>query len=80
MNKNKRQMIQEVINQLEGIKSSIAKIQEEEEKYFHDTPENIKGGVLSKLSVDIIDGLDGALDNLSDSIYCLDKVKKCTIL
>lgn len=80
MNQTTKQQIKQFMNQLEGIKSSVEKIQDEEMKYFHNIPENLQGGVLSKMSIESIDKLDGALTNLSDTIRFLDMAKTYDIL
>lgn len=43
MNKNRRQALKALMDQLEDIKSSIEEIQSEEEDYRDNIPENLQG-------------------------------------
>ena len=45
MNKARRKNIQDVVNQLEDLKSTLEDLQGEEEEYRDNIPENLQGSV-----------------------------------
>jgi len=57
MNKNRRQRISKILNQLEGI-------MEEEQEYFENIPENMQDGQYAEKSQESIDQLEYAVDAL----------------
>ena len=71
MNKARRKNIQDVVDQLEELKSALEGIQGEEEEYRDNIPENLQGSERYEKSDEACDTLSGAVDGLEDIITSL---------
>lgn len=71
MNKARRKNIQDVVDQLEELKSTLEDIQGEEEEYRDNIPENLQGSERYEKADEACDTLSGAVDDLEDIITSL---------
>lgn len=68
MNKKRRKNIQGILDQLEELKGNLELIQEEEEDYRDNIPENLQGSERYEKADEACDTLSGAVDSLDDII------------
>lgn len=66
MNKIRRQALQALAEQLEGIKSILEDLQSEEEEYRDNMPENMQGG-------ERYEKADVAISNIEDAVSYIDE-------
>lgn len=71
MNKERRKNIQGIADQLEELKANLELIQEEEEEYRDNIPENLQGSERYEKAEEACDALSEAVDNLDDIIASL---------
>ena len=71
MNKARRKNIQDVVGQLEDLKSTLEDLQGEEEEYRDNIPENLQGSERYEKADEACDTLSGAVDGLEDIITSL---------
>lgn len=71
MNKERRKNIQGIADQLEELKGNLELIQEEEEEYRDNIPENLRGSERYEKAEESCDALSEAVDNLDDIIASL---------
>lgn len=71
MNKERRKNIQGIADQLEELKGNLELIQEEEEEYRDNIPENLQGSERYEKAEEACDALSEAVDNLDDIIASL---------
>jgi len=71
MNKSRRDNIQEVVGQLEDLKSTLEGLQGEEEEYRDNIPENLQGSERYEKADEACDTLSEAVDGLEDIITSL---------
>lgn len=71
MNKARRKNIQDVVDQLEELKSALEGIQSEEEEYRDNIPENLQGSERYEKADEACDALGEAVDGLEDVITSL---------
>jgi len=68
MNKPRRKALQEIIDQLEELKGSVADIQSEEEEYRDNMPENLQSSERYEKAEEACDSLSDAISSLEDAI------------
>lgn len=71
MNNERRQAIQEVMNQLEDAQGTVCAIQEEEQEYFDDMPEGLQGSEKGDRASEVADELmdiDSGIQDLMDRL------------
>ena len=71
MNKARRKNIQDVVGQLEDLKSALEDVLHEEEEYRDNIPENLQGSERYEKADEACDTLSGAVDGLEDIITSL---------
>ena len=71
MNKARRKNIQDVVNQLEDLKSTLEGLQGEEEDYRDNIPENLQGSARYEAADEACDTLGEAVNGLEDIITSL---------
>lgn len=71
MNQARRKSIQDAVNQLEELKSTLEGIQGEEEEYRDNIPENLQGSARYEAADEACDTLGEAVDGLEDIISSL---------
>lgn len=71
MNKVRRKNIQDVVGQLEDLKSALEDVLHEEEEYRDNIPENLQGSERYEKADEACDTLSGAVDGLEDIITSL---------
>ena len=71
MNKSRRDNIQEVVGQLEDLKSTLEGLQGEEEEYRDNIPENLQGSERYEKAEEACDTLSEAVDGLENIITSL---------
>ena len=71
MNKARRKNIQDVVGQLEDLKSALEDVLHEEEEYRDNIPENLQGSERYEKADEACDTLSGAVDDLEDIITSL---------
>lgn len=71
MNKERRKNIQSIADQLGELKGSLEAIQQEEEEYRDNIPENLQGSERYEKAEEACDALSEAVDNLDDIIISL---------
>lgn len=68
MNKQRREKIREVRNEIESCKNKLQIILDEEQDYFDNMPENLQGSMRGSSSEDAIDTLTECIDELDEII------------
>ena len=71
MNKARRKNIQDVVNQLEDLKSTLEDLQGEEEEYRDNIPVNLQGSERYEKAEEACDTLSEAVDGLENIITSL---------
>lgn len=71
MNKERRKNIQDVVEQLEGLKTTLEELQGEEEEYRDNIPENLQGSERYEKADEACDALNDAVNSLEDIISSL---------
>ena len=71
MNKARRKNIQDVVNQLEDLKSTLEDLQGEEEEYRDNIPENLQGSERYEKAEEACDTLSEAVDGQENIITSL---------
>ena len=71
MNKARRKNIQDVVNQLEDLKSTLEDLQGEEEEYRDNIPENLQGSERYEKAEEACDTLSEEVDGLENIITSL---------
>lgn len=74
MNKKGKKQIEEIITGLEGYKSQIENLQNEEEEKFDNMPEGLQESERGEVMQDAIDNLSSAADGIEESIGCLQEI------
>lgn len=68
MNKQRKQKIKEVRQQIETCKNDLQIILDEEQDYFDNMPENLQGSMRGSDSEDAIDTLENCIEELEEVI------------
>jgi len=71
MNKERRKNIQDVAEQLAGLKTTLEELQGEEEEYRDNIPENLQGSERYEKADEACDMLGDAVSTLEDVISSL---------
>lgn len=74
MNKERRKNIQGIADQLEELKGNLELLQEEEEEYRDNIPENLQGSERYERADEACEALNEAVDNLDDIISSLSEL------
>lgn len=74
MNKERRKNIQGIADQLEELKGNLELLQEEEEEYRDNIPENLQGSERYERADEACEALNEAVDNLEDIISSLSEL------
>lgn len=73
MNKDRRERIQNIIDQLTDLETEIEKIQDEEQEAYDNLPESLQECEKGERMSDAIDNLDHAFCSVGDTISYLDE-------
>lgn len=76
MNQTRRTAIQELMNQLADLKEAIAVVQEQEEEYRDNIPENLQESKKYEKAEAACDNLAEVVDLLGDAIDSLESAKE----
>lgn len=68
MNKQRKQKIKEVRQQIESCKNDLQIILDEEQNYFDNMPENLQGSMRGSDSEDAIDIMENCIDELDEIV------------
>lgn len=68
MNKQRREKIREVRNEIETCMNKLQTILDEEQDYFDNMPENLQGSMRGSDSEDAIDTMESCIDGLDEII------------
>lgn len=71
MNAPRRKSIQEVIDQLEELKSTIETIMDEEQEAYDNLPENLQGSERGEAMSEAADNLDSAYNSMDEVLEYL---------
>lgn len=71
MNKNRRKVIESLVEQLDDLKSHIEEVKDEEEEYIEMMPENLKDGERGQAAQEALDHLEEVISSLDDASYTL---------
>jgi len=74
MNKQRRTKLQNLSSDLEGIKSSLEEIRDEEQDYYDNIPENLQGSERADEAENIINVLEEAAGAIEDIIQSINEV------
>lgn len=67
MNKARRRSIENVLNQLRDLQTSVEKLRDEEQEYLDNIPENLQGSKRYEESERAADSLDSAYDSIEEA-------------
>lgn len=70
MNKQRRERIQEVVDQIGVLCQELEELRDEEEEYMYNMPENLQGSEKYEMAEEAVSNLDSAIDNLTEAIDC----------
>ena len=71
MNAPRRKSIQEVIDQLEELKSTIETLMDEEQEAYENLPENLQGSERGEAMSEAADNLDSAYNSMDEVLEYL---------
>ena len=74
MNKQRRNRLQKVIDQLEELKQEVSSICEEEQEVYDNMPESLQDGERGSQMYENISTLEGQESNFDDLIYNIQEV------
>lgn len=72
MNKFRRKALSDIIDQLEELKSSIEELQQEEEEYRDNMPENLQSSERYEIADNACSNLYDAVDSLENAISSIE--------
>lgn len=72
MNKARRKSIEEITNKIYELKEKIEMLQDEEQEYFDNMPENLQGSERGEIAENAIGSFGEAIDYLENAIESLD--------
>ncbi len=75
MNKDRRKSIDALISQIEGVKSAIEGIRDEEQQSLDNLPEAMQDGGLGQKMPEAVDNLESAMDVLDEAVNSLEEAK-----
>lgn len=75
MNRERRKNIQSIIDQLEELMGSIELVQDEEEEYRDNIPENLQGSERYETADEAVGNLEAAVSSLEEVISYLEEAK-----
>lgn len=67
MNKERRSSLRDVIGQIEHIMNILAEINDDEQEYIYNMPENLQSGERYEKATEAQDNLESALDSLQEA-------------
>lgn len=68
MNKDRRARIQDLVNRLECIKEELETIRDEEQDYYDNMPESIRGGMKGEKAEEDIENLEEAYAGIEQAL------------
>jgi len=68
MNNTRRKAIQVLIDKLEEIKGEIEAMQQEEQDYIDNVPENLQGGERYSQAEEAVSNIEYSVDNVQEAI------------
>ena len=68
MNKERRERIQEVVDQIGVLCQELEELRDEEQEYMNNMPENLQGSEKYEIAEEAVSNLDSAIDNLTEAI------------
>lgn len=72
MNKQRRNEINDLIEQIQEIQAEIGCLQEEEQEYYDNMPESIQNGERGEKASEAIENLQSAYDSLEEAVDSLE--------
>lgn len=72
MNKMRRKALQNIIAQLEGLKIDLEDLQQEEQEYLDNMPENMWGGERYERAEEVCSYIEDAIANIEEAVSNID--------
>lgn len=76
MNKARRKALDEVISKIEEAKELLENLQEEEEEYRDNMPENLQGSERYEAADAAVDNMSSAVDALDEAISSIESAQE----
>lgn len=76
MNKMRRKQLDEVISKIEEAKELLESLQEEEEEYRDNMPENLQGSEKYEAADDAINNMSSAVDALDEAVSYIESAQE----
>ncbi len=76
MNKDRRAAIAKLADELEGIRSQIEDLQNEEQEYYDNMPESFQSGDKGQAAEAAAEALSSAVDSVQDAISSLESAQE----
>ncbi len=76
MNKERRELITEIIEKLQNWKEEAARVLEEEQEYFDNMPEGLQVGERGDKAQEAIQNLENAVESLDTAVESLESAKE----
>lgn len=76
MNKMRRKQLDEVIAKITAAKDLLETLQEEEEEYRDNMPENLSGSEKYEAADAAADNMSSAVDSLDEAISCIESAQE----
>lgn len=76
MNKQKRETLEKIRDELADFRDCLDEIKDDEECYRDNMPENFRGSERYKKADEVCDSLDGAVRALEEAIKCINSAKE----
>lgn len=73
MNNDRRKQIEQVRNDLDGLKADVESLRDEEQDYYDNMPESFQGGEKGDAASDAIANLEAAYDALDEALNALEE-------
>ena len=75
MNNERREKIKKAAGQLDDLKNELETLKDEEQEYYDNMPESLRGGEKGEAAQSAIDNLDSALSELDSAIQSVESVE-----
>ena len=76
MNKLRRKQLDEVIAKIEEAKELLETLQEEEEEYRDNMPENLQGSEKYEMADEAVDNMSSAVDALDEAVSYIESAQE----
>lgn len=74
MNKVRRNTLSDILGKIEGLKSVLEEVLEEEEDCMNNFPESLQGSARYEIMENAVSSMEEVIGNLEDACYSLEEI------